>query len=479
MVAGPGSVPHLLIRADGGPDVGSGHLARCLALAEAWTDARGRVTLCSAQPPERWVERYSDVGAQVLAPGTALPSADWAVLDGYAIPSCDVAAVRAATERLLVVADLGLGPVDAADVLVDQNSGADPATYASRAPVVLLGGRYALLRRQFRVHGTSGAAIPARSGAGRTRLLLSAGESALPASGSVVEQLREAGALDGLEQVPLIGVDDVPSVMASVDLALAAAGSTVWELAFMGVPMVVFAVADNQVPVARHLVEAGLALGEPSRTPNLPALARALALLAADPAQRTALGAAGRRLVDGNGAPRIVTRLRSAMLTLRAVTRDDAPLLWEWVNDPATRASSFLSGPVPWEDHRRWMDARLADPRTFFWLAISTDGRPVGQVRFDVLDAAAEIAVSLAPAFRGQGWGPALVAAGVDAFSAQDHLHGVHRVVARIKPENHASQQVFRFADFDEMAPGDGPSGGKRLQDQPHRCYSRSLSDPG
>ena len=47
----------------------------------------------------------------------------------------------------------------------------------------------------------------------------------------------------------------------SVDVALAAAGTTTWELCRAGVPAVLVAAANNEVPVVTSMVNVGAAVG--------------------------------------------------------------------------------------------------------------------------------------------------------------------------------------------------------------------------
>ena len=54
-------------------------------------------------------------------------------------------------------------------------------------------------------------------------------------------------------------------LIAGSDVAVSAAGFTPYELACAGVPAVVVSVADNQVPVARALDRAGVAIGSGRR----------------------------------------------------------------------------------------------------------------------------------------------------------------------------------------------------------------------
>jgi methionyl-tRNA formyltransferase len=133
-------------------------------------------------------------------------------------------------------------------------------------------------------------------------------------------------------------------------------------------------------------------------------------------------------------------------LSLRSASANDARLLWDWVNDPAVRESAFRGDVILWDDHVRWLDAKLASPDCRIYVA-EDGGVPVAQVRFE-LDGkgGAEIDVSVAVEARGRGLGTAVVSAGCARVFAET---GAHRVLARVKLENTASQRLFTGAGFE------------------------------
>jgi UDP-2,4-diacetamido-2,4,6-trideoxy-beta-L-altropyranose hydrolase len=136
-------------------------------------------------------------------------------------------------------------------------------------------------------------------------------------------------------------------------------------------------------------------------------------------------------------------------VTLRAVTRDDACLLWEWANDPAVRANAFHPEPIPWETHCAWLDGKLRSPDCRIWI-MERAGQPVAQVRYDRLGDTAEIGLSVAAAARGLGLARALLQ--VSAREACAVL-GVRRLLAFVKPDNHASARAFERAGFRQIQP--------------------------
>jgi len=366
----------LLLRADGGFGVGSGHVMRLLALAEAWKESgteeraerakeEGEIEdaalLLGRVPVLDLRQRLAETGVGVWDllvghpdPGDLIALSNlaevfdpaWIVLDGYHFNSDYQAAVRAIGVPLLVLDDMAHHGHYHADLLLNQNAGADELQYTSDPDTrLLLGSRYCMLRQELRAarnamdrgwirsgHFDEGSALRLR------RLLITMGGSdhrglttlALKvlahlgpawevkvlvgsATHRQLELRKRAAELPGVEL--LTDVRDMGFLMAWADIALSAAGSTTWELACLGVPSLLVAVTDNQLPVVRAAIAAGCAvdLGWWEDL-TVAKLCVALEQLAADEKQRIAMSAAGRALIDGNGAARVVQAMREHFL---------------------------------------------------------------------------------------------------------------------------------------------------------------------
>jgi spore coat polysaccharide biosynthesis predicted glycosyltransferase SpsG len=102
----------------------------------------------------------------------------------------------------------------------------------------------------------------------------------------------------------------MPQLMAWADFAVAAAGSTSWELAFSGLPTLFIILADNQAGNAWEMERqgVGLCLGEPSQFDEQRFHDSVLSL-AADSRLRAGFASRGRELVDGWGGARVARAL--------------------------------------------------------------------------------------------------------------------------------------------------------------------------
>jgi UDP-2,4-diacetamido-2,4,6-trideoxy-beta-L-altropyranose hydrolase len=477
---------HLIIRVDANTQMGTGHLMRCLALAQAWKDTGGKVTFITAcqssdllkRPREEDFELhvlshpYSDAGdwahtKDILA---AHPSA-WVVLDGYHFDEAYQQRVKDAEYQLLVIDDMAHLKHYYADIVLNQNLHAEQLHYSCEPYTrLLLGTRYVLLRREFLNWRNWKREIPEVA----QRALVTLGGSDPENHTLKVIQAFQEVYMPDLEVTVVIGVNNphacvleqaakqscipirlvrdaknMPGLMAGADVAVSGGGTTTWELLFMGTPALFLMLASNQ----RHIVEyieyekLGKNSGQAGDVSS-ESLAEAITSLAKAFNLRIAISRKARQIVDGQGVQRVVNSMQkpsTGELKFRPATFEDCGLLWEWANDPEVRAVSFSTEPIPWENHARWFRTKLSDPNCYYYILLSQEGVPVGQVRFDISGDKAEISISIAPNFRGSGFG----AYGIRI--ASKHLFqetAITRIFAHIKPNNNTSIDAFRKADY-------------------------------
>jgi spore coat polysaccharide biosynthesis protein SpsF len=338
----------LLIRADAGPRVGAGHAMRMLAVAEAWIELGGSVTVLSAEMPSAIGARFVAAGASLAAlpegtsPGGAADAAATVELcgslgggvvlvDGYAFEAPDYLAALRKHGAFTAFIDDHILPDLPVDAVVSPNPLPRPRRDPAGA-VVLAGVQYALLRaelhqlprppRRFDTRplrlllafgGSDPAALTARAVgvvcASRVADEVTVTALIGPSAPDAVE--REVLAAAGARSVRV--VRDPPSMAAllgAVDVAVAAAGVSAWELACLGVPALLTWVADNQRPVADALATAGAAwdLG-PAQSLDDRRLAERLEAFVGLGDELERMSRAGRAFVDGRGAHRLAHEL--------------------------------------------------------------------------------------------------------------------------------------------------------------------------
>jgi spore coat polysaccharide biosynthesis predicted glycosyltransferase SpsG len=104
---------------------------------------------------------------------------------------------------------------------------------------------------------------------------------------------------------------DMASLMQGCDIAIAAAGSTIYELCAVGVPTICFTMAGNQIPNAEGLSSLGAVIyaGDYRSAELVASIENHITTLTADSQRRITLSTRMRNLVDGYGARRIVDEI--------------------------------------------------------------------------------------------------------------------------------------------------------------------------
>lgn len=125
---------------------------------------------------------------------------------------------------------------------------------------------------------------------------------------------------------------------------------------------------------------------------------------------------------------------------LRLAKQEDIELLFNWANDPVTRAFSFSTASISWEQHEKWFAAMMADINKIQYI-YEYEGTAVGQVRLTIEGDAAEEGFSVVQSARGMGHGTAMLR--LLYGEVQERYKGIKKLYARVKLENIASQKTF------------------------------------
>jgi UDP-2,4-diacetamido-2,4,6-trideoxy-beta-L-altropyranose hydrolase len=347
----------LFIRADATTAIGVGHIMRCIALAQAWQQASGEVTFLSYCESEVLRQQILREGFGLISIDRPHPAPEdlkqaisllqdsrsdgdnlWFVLDGYHFGPEYQESISEAGSRLIVIDDYNHLPFYHADILVNQNIGAETKKYACEAETVcLLGPRYTLLRTEFlaqknaiekrtdrprNILVTLGGADPDNITLKVVRALLKMELEELkvnlvlgPSNPNTevlereIQEVRKSGHTP-MEAMRLVRQGNMPELMAKADVAISAGGSTCWELCFLGKPFLVIIAAENQRDIALGLDQAGVAtcLGWHHEITERQ-IHDHLKSLINDTSLRREMSTKGQALVDGKGRLRVLQTL--------------------------------------------------------------------------------------------------------------------------------------------------------------------------
>ncbi len=299
------------IRLDVSRQIGTGHFARCLTLANALSQSGAAVTFFCRFIPDGAQQRIAECGHSLhvlpqaetppdteLAHGDWLGASqeedaqaviallgegrpDWLIVDHYAIGKNWHQRLRPYVGHILVVDDLCDRELDC-DIVLDQNFRlADTHKYTTEVPshcIRLLGPRYSLLAPDY---GAEREKSKPRTDVRKLMIFFGGGDpdgelcimsakaalAVLPPEATVEVifgggDVMAAAAFEDLcsnyPNFALFGAQKtLAPFMAHADLSVGAVGATSWERMCLGVPTLGVSCADNQYPVAKDLDEAG------------------------------------------------------------------------------------------------------------------------------------------------------------------------------------------------------------------------------
>ncbi len=131
--------------------------------------------------------------------------------------------------------------------------------------------------------------------------------------------------------------------------------------------------------------------------------------------------------------------------SIRKLEERDKELVFEWENDPVTRANSFNSEPFQFNQHSIWFDSKLKD-ETAHYFVCKVGLKEVGLVRFDFDESKNTfiIGITVAPKYRGRKLAAPFLKKACNYFLSI--CNG--QITAYIKEENIASIKAFERAGF-------------------------------
>lgn len=319
----------IALRADGSSTQGTGHVMRCLTLANAALTLGHEVMLFVNTTGVPWLEDYIEssgvpltrVDAQLLS---VEPFISWGanrvVIDSYEYADDEIDAVSKVIPTAVLV-DFGTRSANA-QWYIDTNLGAQPRSPESST--WLAGSEYSLVRTAIRdQRDPDGATVDADS---PSILVFLGGSDPLNLTETVVRAVRKAVPES---RVTAIGGSDVrvafsndshvtvvvpgnnlPDCIGQADIVVTAAGTSAWDACTVGKPTVFLGLVDNQIPSVEEIQRAGLGPAVDCRKMTPAELGEAVAgsvrTLVSDSEFRVAAVGHMNRLFDGFGTERVI-----------------------------------------------------------------------------------------------------------------------------------------------------------------------------
>lgn len=310
------------IRADASIQIGSGHIIRCLSIADQlkaqghqcffisrnhdgnladFVTQRG-YKVYTLENNQAWVELTFDseyqkwLGVSEECDATQTKDlitakyqrVDWIIVDHYGLSAQWESSLRDVTKHILAIDDLANRRHDA-DIILDCgviNSAQDYQLLNKGEAQILLGAKYALLRPEFAEYRQKIKKNELNTAKQKLKFLINLGgvdkdnlttqildvfeHSILPydAELTVIMGLNAPWKSMVIEKAQqsryttqvLVNVSNMAELMVNHDLAIGAAGSTAWERCCLGLPTIMICMADNQKMIAKGLQDLGVTI---------------------------------------------------------------------------------------------------------------------------------------------------------------------------------------------------------------------------
>lgn len=323
MVIQSNATMKVVFRVDASIQMGTGHVMRCLTLADAFKkqgadchficrehsgNLIGLITQrghhvdslpyieASQQLKQQnyaidlthssWLSATQEEDANLCVPIVESLQPDWLIVDHYALDILWEQELRPFCQQLMVIDDLADRYHDC-DMLLDQTYGRTSDVYRLLVPEqcqLFCGAQFALLRPEFplwhdysikrRENGQLEHLLVNLGGVDKdnitTQILKNLSKCLLPSScyitvvmGATAPWIKDvqqqANEMPWITEV-VVGINNMAELMANSDLAIGAAGSTSWERCCLGLPTVMICMAENQYVIAKDLHNLGAAI---------------------------------------------------------------------------------------------------------------------------------------------------------------------------------------------------------------------------
>ncbi|WP_163131764.1 UDP-2,4-diacetamido-2,4,6-trideoxy-beta-L-altropyranose hydrolase [Agarivorans sp. Alg241-V36] len=495
----------VLIRADASSTIGTGHVMRCLSLAELYKSLGADVRFICKDFTGNLITKLETLGYPVERLSISKTSSaqtgyshwlggtqeddlkqtrqfihslshkpDLLIVDHYSLNKDWETPISAHVEKIMVIDDLANRHHNC-DILVDQSPMRGEADYQNLVKPkcqLLLGNYFSILNPSYLGYRQR-ASFKRQAYSSLKRLLLNFGGSdqdnltlkslqllensqladvvildvVVGAAYQQLDSLQLAAQLSRFQIEVNQAVKDMPQRQLAADLAIGAAGGSAWERCYLGLPTICYCMVENQRDNTAAMDAHAVAVVIPELTQQ----ELDQALVKVDERYQN-LSAAAQALIDGHGTERIAfaslttsNNLGRAIYLQRAA-RGDAEQLFQWQSLPQTRQYANSPEAPLWQEHLSWFEQALDSSDEYIFLAKSGNV-DLGSVRLtQQANKSMLISIYCAPAHYRQGNAYAMLRLIRMCFPTV-------KLEAQVKIENHASQKLFKKSGFQQIKP--------------------------
>jgi len=248
----------------------------------------------------------------------------------------------------------------------------------------------------------------------------------------------------------VIDCDDMANKILEADIAIGACGTTAWERCCLGLPTLAIVLADNQKLICENLAnkDAVINLGYYENL-STSTISDGLDSLINRPKKYLAMIDNCFKSCDGLGVKNVLYRLTSPEVTLTRATKEDINLTFEWQSIKSIRRYSRHPEPVIYNDHYQWFLSSLTMSTRQIFIICSHD-KKLGILRLDKINGDSDnhcYEISILVAPQAQGQKIAL-----KAIHAIPKEYDKCEIYAYVHGKNKASHKLFQQANFNKIA---------------------------
>jgi UDP-2,4-diacetamido-2,4,6-trideoxy-beta-L-altropyranose hydrolase len=495
------------IRTDASTKIGSGHVMRCLTLAEELRDSGAEVRFISRAHPGNlnglirekgfqcfelpetpaietteqrvqvsrsqyasWLGVSQQQDAKETIEVLGGERSDWLIVDHYGLNEEWEKFLRSHASKFMVIDDLADRRHDC-DLLLDQNFFINgEKRYDDLVPpscTKLLGPKYALLRREFREARKN---LRERTGEVKRVLVFFGGSDPDNITRLAIEALSNPELLHLHVDVVIgaqnpnredvekliqerpgitlhIQASNMAQLMSKADLAIGAGGSTTWERLYLGLPSIVIPIAKNQMPSTKDLCDLGVIKSlDKNEEISANCLKEKLTLLLANPDKLLEMSKNGIKIASCDKAKDSVNLIVGDLNGIK-LTHREATLadckLYWHWANDPEVRRSAFNSEPISWEKHQEWFAARLSDPNSILLIFESQYGPVGHIRLDGGAAQRTISYSVARQYRGKGIGKKIMS---EVIAVSPPF--ARRFIAEVKKENLASANIFKKLGF-------------------------------
>lgn len=463
---------------EGGKDIGLGHISRCSALYDEAAN-RGILVQFIVYGNIENIDFLNDINIinenwldkEYLF--NSISSDDYVIVDSYKATKEIYEIISKNSKKSLFIDDIGRIAYPEG-IIVNPSLVSSHIDY-SRSPksILLSGPEYVILRQHFR--GVKRGDI---SNEVKRVLIMMGGTDIRGLIPLIIDNICK-NMLD-IEFDIVIGSEDMEKIkpqisemnnitfhnnlnatqmmklMMSSDLAITAAGQTIYELLATKTSFIPIQVIENQENNIESLLKYNpeQIVLRYDDSDFLSYLNKALEIYS-DFEYRTNYNLKYNKLVDGYGSKRIVDFLvkdiinKKYEISLRKAKSEDMKEVFDLSNQDYVRHYSINRDKIEWTDHVKWFNSVLKDKNTVFYVVTDKNEFFLGQIRYKITQNSATVSISLSEKLIGKGLSKEILNKSIKKIFEEEQ--SVKYIIAFVSEYNIASKKIFEGLNFKRL----------------------------